>query len=298
LTICDTCGVLLGYSKCATSGETEVYGVIGDPIDHTMSPAIQNAAFQSTQINAVYVPFCVKKSELKNAIQGIRALGVKGFNVTVPHKVGIIRYLDRIDRTADEIGSVNTIVNSGGLLYGYNTDGAGALKSLEEAGAQVNDKSILLFGAGGASRALAYSFASHAKTIKIINRTMSKAKQLQRRLQKKFEVDVAVIGLSSGLIKDFVDEADIIVNASSMGHGGLVDPPVKQIWLRPSQFVLDIVYNPIKTKLLRIAEEAGATTIDGLHMLVNQGACSFEIWTGKKAPVAAMHDAIRQKVLV
>lgn len=289
----------MDYSKCAISGETEVYAVIGDPIGHTLSPAIQNAAFHSAQINAVYVPFRVRKPDLKDAVRGMRALGVKGFNVTIPHKVEIIRQLDRIDHAAEDIGSVNTVLNNDGLLCGYNTDGLGALKSLEAAGARLNDQSILLFGAGGASRAIAHSIAKHARTIKIANRTVSKAKQLQRRLQRTFKtLDVAAVGLSSESIRDFVQEADIIANASSMGHDGLVDPPIEQSCLHPSQFVLDIVYKPIKTKLLTIAQEAGATTINGLQMLVNQGACSFEIWTGKKAPIDAMHDAIREKLLV
>lgn len=287
----------MAYSKYVTSGGCEIYGIIGDPIDHSMSPAIQNAAFQSAHMSAVYIPFCVKKSDLKNAVEGMRALGVKGFNVTSPHKVEVIRYLDKLDLSADEIGSVNTVVNKAGSLCGYNTDGIGALKTLEEAGARLNDRSILLFGAGGASRALAYTFASRARTIRIVNRTLRKANDLQRRLQKKFKVDVAVAAPSSRLIKNFVEEADIVVNASSMGQNGC-DPPIQQNWLHRSQFVLDIVYRPIETRLLKIAQSAGATTIDGLHMLVNQGACSFEIWTGRRAPVAVMHDAVRQKMLV
>jgi len=288
----------LAYSKYATSGGSEIYGIIGDPIDHSMSPAIQNAAFQSTRINAVYVPFCVKKSDLKSAVEGMRALCVKGFNVTAPHKVEVCRYLDKLDRSAREIGSVNTVVTRGKSFCGYNTDGIGALRTLEEAGTQLDDRSILLFGAGGASRALAYAFASRARTIRIVNRTLLKAKQLQRRVQKRFNLDVTVAGLASASIKSFVEEADIIVNASSMGQHGHCDPPIQQRWLRQRQFVLDIVYSPIETKLLKIAQAAGATAIDGLRMLVNQGACSFEIWTGKSAPVAVMHDAVRQKVLV
>jgi shikimate dehydrogenase len=292
------CGVFLAYNRHVTSGRSEVYGIIGDPIDHSMSPAIQNAAFQSTRIDAVYVPFCVKKSDLESAIEGMRALGIKGFNVTAPHKVEVRRYLDKLDRSADEIGSVNTVANRDKSLCGYNTDGIGALRALEEVGAQLNNRSILLFGAGGASRALAYTFASSARTIRIVNRTLLKARQLQRRLQKRFKLEVAVAGLAGASIKRFVEEADIIVNASSMGQNGRFDPPVQRNWLRHGQFVLDIVYSPTQTKLLKIAQAAGATAVNGLRMLVNQGACSFEIWTGRSAPVAVMHDVVRQKVLV
>jgi shikimate dehydrogenase len=288
----------LAYSRHVISGGSEVYGIIGDPIDHSISPIIQNAAFQSTRMDAVYVPFCVKRAELKNAVEGMRALGVKGFNVTAPHKIEVVRYLDKLDKSVGEIGSVNTVVNNGGLLCGYNTDGIGALKTLEEAGARLNDQSVLLLGAGGTGRALAYVFASRAGTIRIVNRTLAKARQLQHSVQSKFRVNVEVAGLSDPLMKNFVKDADIVVNASSMGQNGCVDVPVQQDWFRQRQFVLDIVYQPIETKLLEIARAAGATTIDGLRMLVNQGACSFEIWTGRNAPIAAMHDAAHQKVLV
>jgi shikimate dehydrogenase len=287
----------LEYNDPSISGNSLVYGLIGDPVDHSMSPVIQNAAFRSAGIGAVYVPFRVKQSALRSAIQGLRALGVKGFNVTAPHKVDVIQYLDKVDRTATEISSVNTVLNESGTLLGYNTDGLGALKALEEAGAQLERKSILLFGAGGASRAIAYTFAPRVRAIRLVNRTLSKAKQLERRLRKKFNIDIESVAPSSKLLRDFYENADIIVNASSMGMDGKADPPIEGQWLHQSQWVFDIVYRPLETKLLKLGGLAGAKTISGLDMLVNQGACSFELWTGREAPILEMRDAIAQKLL-
>ncbi len=274
-----------------------MYGLIGDPVDHSMSPAIQNAAFRSTGIDAVYVPLHVKRQSLRDAIQGLRALEVKGFNVTAPHKVSVLRYLDKIETSAAAIGSVNTVTNEDGKLCGYNTDGAGALKALEEAGASPDGKSILIFGAGGASRAIAYTLAQHGNSVRIVNRTIAKAKELARRVRGKFHIDVAYASLSSKLLRVFVEQGDIVVNASSMGMDGMANPPVEVKWLRPDQWVFDLVYKPLQTRFLEVAGLAGAKSITGLDMLVNQGACSFELWTGRKAPMLEMRHAIAQKML-
>lgn len=261
---------------------------------------MQNAAFQSTELDAIYVPFHVKQDSLRSAVEGMRALGVKGFNVMAPHKVRITRYLDRLDDLAKEIGSVNTVVNRRGLLYGCNTDGSGAVKSLEEAGAQLNDCSILLFGAGGAARAVAYTLASRARIIRIVNRTSGRAKHLRNHLRvlKKLDAAVEVAALRGRLIRDFLETADIVVNASSMGQRSRNDIPVEREWFHQEQFVLDLVYEPLQTRLLNVAQDAGATIIDGLRMLVNQGASAFEIWTGKQAPVAIMREAVQQRMEV
>lgn len=291
------CGNFLEYNDRTISGKSLVYGLIGDPVDHSLSPVIQNVAFGSLGIDAVYVPFKVRQSDLRSAIQGLRALRVRGFNVTAPHKVNVIRYLDKVDRTAAEIGSVNTVLNENGALHGYNTDGLGALKALEEAGAQLEGKSVLLFGAGGASRAIAYTFAPRVRAIRLVNRTLSKAKHLARRLRRRFNIEIASAAPSSESLNDFVQKADVIVNASSMGMDGKTDPPVEAQWLRQDQWVFDIVYRPLETKLLKLAGLAGAKTISGLDMLLNQGACSLELWTGREAPVLEMRHAIAQKLL-
>ena len=271
-----------------------VYALIGDPVDHSMSPVIQNIAFRSAGVDAVYVPFRVKQSALRSSIKGLRALGVSGFNVTTPHKVTVIPHLDKVEKLATEIGSVNTVTNDGGKLCGYNTDGIGALNALKEASVSPDGKSILIFGAGGASRAVAHTLAPYASSIRIVNRRIAKAKQLSLRLRRRHNVDVQCAALSSKLLQSFVERASVIINASSMGMDAKANPPIKAEWLHADQCVFDIVYRPPQTKLLELASQAGATTVSGLDMLVNQGACTFELWTGKKAPIAEMRHAIDQ----
>ena len=291
------CGNYLEFSSRRISGKTTVYGLIGDPIDHSMSPAIQNTAFHSTGIDAVYVPFHVRREDLRDAVKGLRTLRVKGFNVTAPHKVNVLRYLDKVETSAAAIGSVNTVVNENGKLWGFNTDGIGAVKALEEADATPKGKSVLIFGAGGASRAIAYALAQQTNSIRLVNRTISKSRELADRIRRRFHIEVTHVPLSSKLLKDFITETDIVINASSMGTDGVTNPPIEADWLRSNQLVFDIVYRPPQTRLLQLADSAGARTIGGLDMLVNQGACTFELWTGRKAPILEMRHAIAQGLL-
>jgi shikimate dehydrogenase len=269
-----------------------VYALIGDPIDHSMSPTIQNAAFRYTGLNALYVPFRVERSGLRFAIQGLKFLGVRGFNVTTPHKTAMLRYLDEVETKAAEIRSINTVKSERRTLTGFNTDGAGALSALNEAGMPPAGKSILLFGAGGAARAIAHTLAGHGCAINLVNRTISRAQRLANLLRMKFGIQVNCVSLSSQSMRRYVESADIVLNASSMGMIGNQNVPVLKKWLRSDQCVFDIVYRPVRTMLLRNAILAGARTIDGLDMLVSQGACSFSIWTGKKAPVSEMRRSI------
>lgn len=290
-------GSCLASNNSSISGKTVLYGVIGDPVDHSLSPAIQNAAFSSTQVDAVYLPFHVKPHSLGIAVNGLRALHVRGFNVTIPHKIHVLRYLDRTDATVSAIGSANTVINENGRLCGYNTDGLGAFNALVEAGAQPHGKSVLIFGAGGASRAVAYTLAKTASSLQLVNRTPGKAKQLANRLRKKFHTEITSIALSSNLLRDLVKQADIIVNASSMGMNGVSNPPVEAKWLHSGQWVFDLVYKPLQTRLLELAASAGTNRITGLDMLINQGACSFKLWTGLEAPRADMRRAVTQKLM-
>lgn len=287
-------GNYLESSSARISGSTAVYGLIGDPIDHSLSPIIQNAAFRSTGIDAVYVPFRVTRQSLGDAVRGLRASDVKGFNVTAPHKVTAQNYLDKIDPSADVIGSVNTVINENGKLWGHNTDGVGALKALEEAGASPDGKAVLIFGAGGASRAITCTMAEHAASVRVVNRTVAKSKQLAARIKGKLHINVEFASVADRLLKDFIEQANIVVNASSMGMDGVSPPPIRAEWLRNDQVVFDIVYKPIQTRMLELASLAGAKSINGLDMLVNQGACSFELWTGKRAPIIEMRRAIDQ----
>ena len=290
-------GNYLEFSSGRISGSTAVYALIGDPIDHSLSPTIQNVAFRSAEINAVYVALRVTRRSLRDAVKGLRASGVKGFNVTAPHKVAVQPYLDVIEPSAHAIGSVNTVINENGKLRGYNTDGIGALRALEEAGVRPDGKSILIFGAGGTSRAIAYTLAQRAASIRLVNRTVAKSKQLGLRIRRKLHIDVEYGSLSDRMLKDFVEQANIVINASSMGMEGVSNPPVAAEWLRHDQCVFDIVYKPPHTRLLELASLAGAKNINGLDMLVNQGACAFELWTGKRAPIVEMRRAIDHSLL-
>lgn len=269
-----------------------VFALIGDPIDHSMSPTIQNAAFRSTRLNAIYIPFRVESSGLRFAIQGMKFLGVRGFNVTTPHKTAMLRYLDEVETKAAEIKSINTVKSVGGTLTGFNTDGAGALNALREAGVSPDGKSILLFGAGGAARAIAHTLARQRCEINIVNRTISRAQRLANLLRVKFGIEANCVSISSRSLRRQVESADIILNASSMGMDGNENLPVHKKWFRSDQCVFDIVYRPVRTSLLRNALLSRARTINGLDMLVNQGACSYTIWTGKKAPISEMRRSI------
>jgi shikimate dehydrogenase len=290
-------GNYLEFSSGRISGSTAVYALIGDPIDHSLSPTIQNVAFRSAEINAVYVALRVTRQSLRDVVKGLRASGVKGFNVTTPHKVSVQPYLDMIEPSADAIGSVNTVINENRKLRGYNTEGVGALKALEEAGVSPDGKSVLIFGAGGASRAIAYTLAHHASSIRLVNRTVAKSRKLVLQIRRKLHIDVEYASISDKLLKDLVEQANIVINASSMGMEGVSNPPVAAEWLRHDQCVFDIVYKPPHTRLLELAGLAGAKSLNGLDMLVNQGACAFELWTGRGAPIIEMRRAMSQNIL-
>jgi len=279
------------------SGRTRVCGIIGDPIEHSLSPVMHNAAFQKLNLDFVYVAFRVKKNELREAILGARSLDVHGLNVTMPHKNAVMKYLDEIDSTTRLIGAVNTILNDKGRLIGYNTDGAGALKALKEKGVGPEGKRLLLLGAGGAGKAIAFYVAQEVDELKIFNRTTPKAEKLAQLLRKEFGKKIDGNSLSAEIVKDELEDADILINATSVGmhpdvNRSLVDPS----WLRPDLCVMDIVYNPIETKLVKDARLMGAKVVSGIEMLVFQGVASFEIWTDHQAPVKVMKEVVLKKL--
>ena len=271
------------------SGKTRVCGLIGDPVEHTMSPAMHNAAFKELGLDYVYVAFRVKADELGKAIQGMRALGIRGLNVTILHKVDVMSLLDRLDPMAENIGAVNTIVNDGGILTGYNTDATGFLQPLLEHKINLKVKKVAILGAGGGSRGICFILAEHGAKLTIINRGIDSAKDLAAHTSKLFGVTVASLELHESNLASAITENEILVNATSVGmspNPGESIVPAKL--LRPGLIVYDIVYNPVNTRLLKEAETAGAHTISGIDMLAWQGAAAFERWTGEKAPVALM----------
>lgn len=257
---------------------TKLYGLIGKPVEHSLSPAIHNALFKKHKINAIYLPFEV--DDLESAVKGARALGIQGLNVTMPYKERILEFLDGISDDANVIGSVNTIVNREGKFVGYNTDGIGVLKALKRF-VEIKNKRILVLGAGGAGRAIAYTLSKLTEVV-VLNRTERKAKELE-----KFGVKGEK--LSKGRLEYYSSWADIVINATPIGMNEDRSPVPGEL-LRKNQVVFDIVYSPLETRLLREAREAGCLTIDGLWMLVYQGAESFRLWTGIKPDVEFMRN--------
>lgn len=279
------------------SGKTRVCCVIGDPIEHTLSPLIHNAAFKHLKLDFVYVAFRVRREELENAVKGMRSLGIHGFNVTMPHKNAIIKYLDEIDSTAKFIGSVNTVLNDGERLIGFNTDGVGALKALKENQVRLDGGKLLLLGAGGAARAIAFQLVSELVELTILNRDGEKARKLAEDLRRNFNKKIVGNTLSASLIKEKLKGADILVNATSVGmHPNPEQTLVNREWLKPDMTVMDIVYNPLETKLIKDAKAVGAKVVYGTEMLVFQGAASFEIWCRRPAPLDFMRKAILSRI--
>ncbi|MBA7471458.1 Shikimate dehydrogenase (NADP(+)) [subsurface metagenome] len=278
------------------SGKARLCGVIGDPIEHTMSPAIHNAAFAQMGLDYIYVPFRVKEEELDKAIDGMRALNIRGLNVTIPHKVAIIPLLDELDPLAEKIGAVNTITNDGGVLKGTNTDASGFLHALLERGIEPEEKKVVMLGAGGASRAVSFSLVERGAHLVILNRRLERAEELAGRLSTTLNKEVKARELVADNLAQVLGGADILVNTTSVGmNPNINETPVPSGLLKPGLVVVDIVYNPIRTRLLREAEAVGAKTVDGVDMFVWQGVLAFEIWTGAKAPVELMRvEVVRQ----
>jgi len=274
------------------SGKTKVYAVIGDPIEHSLSPAMQNAAFEASKLDSVFLAFEVKSAQVGNAISGMRAFGIQGLSVTMPNKNSVVAFLDEVDRTAKLLGAVNTVKNDNGKLCGFNTDGVGALAALKANGVDPKGKKVALLGAGGAARAVAFALAKEAGELSILNRTLESAAELADLLKQEFNANVIAYALSPLAVKANVGEADLLINATSVGmkpnaRHTLVAPE----WLKPDLAVMDIVYDPIETKLARDAKAAGARVVSGVEMLIYQGAASFEIWTGCSGPVEVMRKA-------
>ncbi|HJM36734.1 MAG: shikimate dehydrogenase [Dehalococcoidales bacterium] len=274
-----------------TSAKTKVCGLIGDPVEHSMSPVMHNAAFRELGLNYLYVPFRVKKEELGKAIDGMRALNIRGLNITIPHKVAVIPLLDELDPLAEKIGAVNTIVNNDGVLRGYNTDASGLLQSMWTKGIEPRDKNIVIIGAGGASRAVTFILADKKARLVILNRIqeLDWAKELASRITQTFRQKIEALELNRENLAKVLTKADILLNATNAGMSpNTEETPVDADLLRPELVVYDIVYNPSKTRLLREAEMINAKTIGGLDMLTWQGALAFQMWTGRKAPVELM----------
>jgi len=280
------------------SGGTKVCALIGCPVEHSLSPAMHNAAFQHLGLDYIYVAFNVPPERLGDAVLGIKGLGIYGVNVTMPHKINVIKYLDELDEGARLAGSVNTILNRGEKLVGYTTDGLGALRALRHAGVDPAGRKVVILGAGGASRSICFALANHVRELIILNRTLERAVKLADELRRVFSfVGVRAGLLSENVLEDVLKDTDILINATSVGmKPNINETPVKRELLHGNLTVFDIVYEPLETRLLKEAKSVGARTVDGLWMLVYQGALSFEIWTGAKAPVEVMREAALKRL--
>ncbi len=275
------------------SGKTKVCGLIGNPVEHSMSPAMHNAAFREMGLDYLYAAFRVEAADVEKAINGMRALNLRGLNVTIPHKVAVLHLVDRLDPLAEKIEAVNTIVNDNGVLTGYNTDATGFLQPLLENGIEPQGKNVLILGAGGASRAVSFILADRGANLVILNRKeeLDWAEELAGRISQNFKISVPALELTDENLKGQLDKADILINVTSVGMSPNTDNTlVTKEELRPGLIVYDVVYNPVKTKLLGEAEAAAARTIGGIDMLAWQGAIAFELWTGQKAPLKLMKE--------
>lgn len=278
-------------------GSTRTVGLFGYPVEHSLSPSMQNAAFRHCGLDICYVPFAVAPEALGAAFAGVRALGFLGLNLTIPHKVAAMSFVDEIAPEARMVGAINTVVNRDGRLIAYNTDLFGVTMALrEDAGAEIKGKIVVLFGAGGAARACAFAFAIEGVgELIILNRTEGRAESLARDLVSYLGETGSSCRVRSGSLDSFGswgERADILVNATSLGLGGEEGPVSDLRILKDSCVVCDLVYHPGGTPFLRRARERGLKTADGLTVLLYQGAKSFSIWTGEEAPIEVMRDAL------
>lgn len=260
--------------------DTALFGLIGNPVAHSLGPLMHNQAFAATGYNAVYLAFRV--TDPARAIKGIAALNFKGVSVTLPHKVAVMENLDEIDETAAKIGAVNTIANNQGRLIGYNTDCSGAIAALKTR-TSIKDKSVALIGAGGAARAIGFGLVAAGGRVTVLNRSRDNAESLARDLQAEFAP-----------LNDWQpNRYEILINTTPVGmHPETEATPIPKEELLKHMVVMDIVYNPLETRFLKQAAAIGCRTINGVDMFVFQGAQQFELWTGQKAPVDVMRAAV------
>lgn len=261
-------------------GAPRIYAVFGDPVGHSLSPVMHNSALAQAGLDGFYLAFRVK--DIAAAVSGMRGLGIRGASITIPHKISVMKYLDQVDSLAADIGAVNTVVNQQGVLHGYNSDCAGAIKALAEKTA-ITGKDVAVIGAGGAARAVGFGIKQEGGRLTIINRTREKGEKLASDLDCEFKLLSEIKKLPYR----------IIINATSAGMTPHDDGvPLNTDILQSGSVVMDMVYNPLKTRFLAEAEKNGCTTVDGVSMFVHQGAVQFELWTGEKAPVDVMRRVV------
>lgn len=274
----------------------KLYGIIGDPVGHSMSPLIHNYFFQKYEINAEYRPFHVRKEDLQRKINELKEMNIAGFNVTIPHKEAIIPYLDDVDEQAKRIGAVNTVVQQNGKWIGYNTDGIGFLESLKKSVPNFQDKKIVIIGAGGAARAIYFTLAQEkVSRIDLCNRTRENAEKIIADCRMG-NVESEIYHLQQ--CEEHLDQYDLIIQTTPVGMKPNVDQlPISLKNLSQHAFVYDIIYNPLETKFLQMAKLKGAGTENGLLMLLYQAAFAFQHWTTIFPDFKSLKPIIEKKII-
>ncbi len=260
---------------------TDLYAVFGDPVAHSLSPAMHNGAFRQIGYNGVYVALRVR--DIEAAVSAVRCLSIRGVSITVPHKTTVMPFLDHIDQMAADIGAVNTIVNQDGRLCGYNTDARAAIWALKEM-VSLAGRKVAVIGAGGAARAVGFGLAAEKASIVIVNRTPSRGRELAEKLGADFQA------------ADAFRPADgtILINTTPVGMWPHVDAvPLPTERLQPGMMVMDIIYNPMRSRLLNEAAAIGCRVLNGIPMFVYQGALQFKLWTAQEPPLAAMMQVVK-----
>ncbi len=267
------------------SGKTSVYGIIGNQVAKSFSPILQNTFGKELGVNMIYVPFNVERGQVKTAVDGGRAMGIKGFNVTVPHKIEVMEALCGIDPVAERIGAVNTLKLTEDGYVGYNTDIIGLRKCFEERNCGLEGKTVVMAGAGGAANSAAMlAGEERAKKLIIVNRTLDKAKDLAERVRKYYDIQVESCGYDDMMD---IEDPEIFIQTTSVGMGeGVWETPVKNAeFFKNVKMVVDIIYTPWETRLMKEAAEMGAVAVNGFDMLFYQGLASFEIWNDIKVDI-------------
>lgn len=276
------------------NAQTQLCGLLGNPVDHSLSPAIHNAAFRQLGLNFVYLAFPVQ--DLEGAIRGIRALGhIRGLSVTIPHKVSVLPLLDSIETTAKHIGSVNTIVKDRGMLVGSNTDASGALQALQQGGVALSGQRIVILGSGGAARAIAFGLCVEGKIghLTLLGIDDQERTALANDLIAKTSVHLHDSSLTPSTVQSALAQATLLIHCTPIGmHPKIEESCVSKHLLHHDLTVMDIVYNPLHTQLLQDAQAAGCRTIQGIDMFLHQAIGQFELWTGESAPIEVMRNVL------
>lgn len=276
------------------NGKTNIYALIGNPVSHTFSPIMHNKLFENYRTNSLYCAFHVENGNLNTALSGVKSLGIKGLNVTIPHKENIMKYLDNISDEAKAIGAVNTVKNVNGIMSGYNTDVYGFMKSLDENNIEYINKKIAILGFGGSAKAVVYGLVSAGiKELTIYVRSEKKARELSKNMEILNKIQYNIKSIKNCEMD--LGEIDILINTTPLGMGTLKDKsPIdfRKSNLKPELAVVDLIYNPMETILIKDARELGHKAINGLDMLIYQGLKSFEIWTNQTPEKSIVEKSI------